>query len=52
MERQTLIQAILELKAKAIKLGFDFPSQSIDEATTVELKEFYEELQLYLSDQK
>jgi hypothetical protein len=52
MNRQALINAIAELKETAIKAGFDFPSQAPAEATTAELKEFLEELQLYLSDQK
>jgi hypothetical protein len=47
MNRSELINGILELKPVVIELGFDFPTQSLDEATTAELEEFYEELVLY-----
>jgi hypothetical protein len=49
MNRTDLINAILELKPQAIKLGFDFPSQDPAEATTAELQSFIAELKDFIT---
>jgi hypothetical protein len=50
MNRSEIIQAINDHKERAIGLGFDWPSQSIDEATTATLQEFLAELDSYITE--
>lgn len=45
-----LIQRIQHIKPLAIYHGFDFPTQSLESATTQELLEFFKEIQDYVID--
>ena len=50
MNKPELIAKINKLKPAAIKLGFDYPLEAnIDEASTYDLQEFYQELQDFIT---
>lgn len=50
MTRNEIIKLIAALKNDAIRQGFDFPSQALDEATTAELEDFLQEIrEFYLA---
>jgi hypothetical protein len=50
MNRENLIKQINKVKPEAIKAGFDYPTQPIENATVEELAEFYTEIQAYAID--
>jgi hypothetical protein len=52
MDRTQIIAEILRLKEKAIKAGFDFPSQPPQEASTETLEAFLIELREYIGEDK
>ena len=51
MDRVQLIKDITDLRDLAISLGYDWPSQNINEASTENLEDFYTELHLWLERQ-
>jgi hypothetical protein len=50
MNKSYYIERINKVKPEAIKAGFDYPTQPIENATVEELAEFYAEIQAYAID--